>query len=1575
MSTLKRSRARRVLGVLGGVVGCTITFSSAALAGALLHIDTPVARRVASAQVTSLLASTLEGRIAIENIGHIGLDGVGGINARVYDPEGTEVLRGQNIRAKMSVVSVLKSVLAGKGDMEVGLSELSIDDANVNLDADAKGNLKLVNAFDPKDKTPSKPGSRGLKLQIERTTLQHAWIHGQMQGAPPIDADANGLRGKVLVAPTQTTIDVEKLAVATRGMPSGANPRGDVEGQLALPSKSGKDMGSELHFVGDVGGIPAAADATMDGPKIDAVVDVRTTAAEKVRALVHEAPLYEAVSAHAEVHGEIPNLGAKAHVQVGKGNVDVNGKIALAHDGQKDTQVDADITANDIDVHAFAPTAPASSLGAVSKVKLVAKEDGTIVGEFSLALAPGKIGVNIVPAATLAGDFANTKAGQRVRAKGHVAESGAPTDLTIDMHPENETIANSQSIVDFDAHTTVPNLDGITRVGPIAKGRGKLHASGKIKLGDQVLDAKLTADLDDVQKDTTASLRHGNVQAKATGPLANPFIDATFEGEGLSAAGLRFAHVGVRSRGEATSPELHATLEPGDNQTPHVQVRAAVAAGGVTTIKDIQLAISKDDVAVVTKVAVVRIQGGNVSVERGVIEGLGQPMTVDARMSPGKLAIKAGSKDLDLAKLAHLVNAENKVKKGHLALDVDMAVAKNGADGHVLLDLSQGSFEGLNAEAHGHIDAAIHDRKVFANVRAELGDAGYVYLNTSTIELAGAPLDQASWMNASGKAELDAHLDLAKAAALVPEQQLPVGEAGGQLVVEGTIGRDRPNENPEVSLSLQTRGLVLAGKSAPTSHVDGTEVVDVPPWRVTGIDVGVDASVDADTGQAQLAARLNDAHGQLVAFDSKADLPYSELLAHPETAAKRMQTVAFKAKVIVPKRKVDSLPTMAGTKGMRGTIDLDFAAEGTLRQPKLALTAHAEGIKSARSPLTTRVDTEINATYDGTLGDVKLKIATPRGGEILAGDAQIHAKVDDLLDHTGDSALPWDASANVKLASFPLQTIQQIGDAQVKGNLSGTVTLVDLHKNAKAQADLKVVDLQVADAKYKGATLKAAVGDGDSGNATVDLRIDQVDGFVAAKVVAPMSWGARLAPEMDDTRRFELALQAKKFRIAAAQPFLEGTFDELDGKLDADVKVAAGGAEPPRFGGQMKLTEGLLQSPALGEELHGVQATVDVHEDGTITVNDVVAHGTSGRIEAKGQAKMNGIKFDNASLAIRVPQRQAMPIAVQGVEVGEGFGEINLKAKAVPKGIDLAVDVPRWHMTLPDTSKNTVQELNESEDIRIGVHRRSDKKLVLLPIDAEDLNPEQPRPTDAMQMTVNVHLGDDIEIKKGTGLKVGLDGNVQVQVTDAAHVSGEIRLKSGILEVQGKRFAIEKGTVAFVGDDPANPQLVVTASWGAPDGTLIYADFVGPLKTGKVILRSEPSRPKNEILALILFGTADGMNNNSSNKSDPASQAVGTGGGVASQGLNSAVQDLTGMDKAQFRVDTSTNNPRPELEYQISKSIAVGVAYVMGIPPPDQPDNIFAKTDWRFRRNWSLQTLLGTQYGTTVVDAVWQKRY
>src|SRR6185295_7905977 len=117
-----------------------------------------------------------------------------------------------------------------------------------------------------------------------------------------------------------------------------------------------------------------------------------------------------------------------------------------------------------------------------------------------------------------------------------------------------------------------------------------------------------------------------------------------------------------------------------------------------------------------------------------------------------------------------------------------------------------------------------------------------------------------------------------------------------------------------------------------------------------------------------------------------------------------------------------------------------------------------------------------------------------------------------------------------------------VGDAQVKGDVSGEITLTDLHKDARIAVDLTVADLQVANAKYKGGSLKASV---DAKIGKADLRIDQVEGYLAANATVPVQWGARLAPAVDATRPLALGMTARQFRIAAVQPFVEGAVDEL----------------------------------------------------------------------------------------------------------------------------------------------------------------------------------------------------------------------------------------------------------------------------------------------------------------------------------------------------------------------------------------------------------------------------------------------
>jgi hypothetical protein len=60
---------------------------------------------------------------------------------------------------------------------------------------------------------------------------------------------------------------------------------------------------------------------------------------------------------------------------------------------------------------------------------------------------------------------------------------------------------------------------------------------------------------------------------------------------------------------------------------------------------------------------------------------------------------------------------------------------------------------------------------------------------------------------------------------------------------------------------------------------------------------------------------------------------------------------------------------------------------------------------------------------------------------------------------------------------------------------------------------------------------------------------------------------------------------------------------------------------------------------------------------------------------------------------------------------------------------------------------------------------------------------------------------------------------------------------------------------------------------------------------------------------------------------------------------------------------------------QIARDISLQLAFVLGTPPPGtNPDTTYATIDWRFHKNWSLETTFGN-LGSSIADIVWQHRY
>ena len=70
---------------------------------------------------------------------------------------------------------------------------------------------------------------------------------------------------------------------------------------------------------------------------------------------------------------------------------------------------------------------------------------------------------------------------------------------------------------------------------------------------------------------------------------------------------------------------------------------------------------------------------------------------------------------------------------------------------------------------------------------------------------------------------------------------------------------------------------------------------------------------------------------------------------------------------------------------------------------------------------------------------------------------------------------------------------------------------------------------------------------------------------------------------------------------------------------------------------------------------------------------------------------------------------------------------------------------------------------------------------------------------------MNVVLGNEVRLE-GRGIDVTLGGRTVVELAEELRVTGRVDLRGGTIEVHGRRFTVDRGTVTFPeGGDPVTP--------------------------------------------------------------------------------------------------------------------------------------------------------------------------
>jgi len=868
---------------------------------------------------------------------------------------------------------------------------------------------------------------------------------------------------------------------------------------------------------------------------------------------------------------------------------------------------------------------------------------------------------------------------------------------------------------------------------------------------------------------------------------------------------------------------------------------------------------------------------------------------------------------------------------------------------------------GVRGRLTGRASSARYTLNATGNV--DFGQLGWTQLRAVELELPTAVPSRSQWGNVKGELVVNGTLHLEKLAPMLRDAGWPIERTTGTVRFE--VASKHVADDPrglDLSLALDTNGLrVIQQREMPKKFETTADALTSQPLALEGIDIHFSAHAHPRDGETYGTLILRDPRGTLADIQASTRLP--EAWPTGLVGAASLARLPLEIQLEVSRRKLGSLPPLLRPAGLRGRLSLNAKLEGNLQEPQLTAKVSGESLRAAGT--TEPVNVEAQLSYTPERGDCQVDATLARLGSKVAhikttwqGDLR---RVGMLA--SGESGLS--GSADAQLADFPLETLPMIADRQVAGRLSGNLAVKNWGQDAQLNATFASTTLTVSKIPIRELNVSAQT----NANQLLAEVLVKVDGGTAhGSLGSSMHWGKRAVPQL--ARDGTAKLETHAFNLATLSPLVAGSVSELGGMLDAQTQLVVT-PTTTELSGSASLQRGVLQLPAIGQRFSEIAARVTV-AGRNLKVENLTARGVTGRVTGNASASLDGFDLRGAEAHVRINKNEALPLTLEGAALGDIWGNIDATYASPSSGArKLDVDVPVFHLITPDTSGYGLQSLDLPDDIRVGV-RRADGAFVSLPMQPLTPGGKTDDETAAVPLHIRVRLGKDVTVERGDTAQVQLGGELQIVTGGETAVDGRIEIRGGKLDVQGKKFDIERGVVTFQGDDPSNPTITATARWDAPEYT-VYAEYLGDVKSGRIKLHSEPPLSASEIANLLLFGSPEGS---AAGSADPntAALAVGLAGDTAAKGLNQALDDFTKLD-VSARIDTSTGSARPELVFQVSPRVSARVTRDIGTPAAGQPaDRTFLTLELRLKRAWALSAVFG-DHGGSALDLIWRRRY
>jgi autotransporter translocation and assembly factor TamB len=1535
------SRFRKLAGGVGRVALALLVLVLLLPPALLVALRFDAPRAFAARQVDQLLASLFRGRIHLVALERIDLGGAR-VTGSVDDPQGHRVIRFHSVTVRLDVPALLLRVLRDGGSPSViALDEVAIPHVEVALRDDGTGAPTLAHTFDPRSPAPAKtPSEPAPTVSIARIRIGKAWVHGELGSSPHIDAELTDARAKLALDRKAFEVDLSDARSLVRFPAYTLNPHGRLVGRLRVPLGADALL-AHATFTGEAAGTALVAQASLDGQRLAADALIPALGERTVRAFAPDLTLRGTLRVAARAEGTLDALNLTLDTTGEAGELAVRGKL----DTGPPLHANATVTARRWDVSALVASAPKTSIDLEGSAGVDVEQERTR-GRYELAFRRLSVAGKQVPDIATRGSLDARASKLAVDGELTAEETGARLEVNYAVR-----VAGDHGSVEGELRAAVGDSPRLVALAGV-RTRGTVSARARLEFPDPLLSATADAKLEGVERGADR-LGVTRAHVEAFGKLSNPQGRGTVSVARAQVLGRNFSGFRTTFEGTPRKARIELALTREGNERLRAATELGISAG--TLLLTSTTAQFRDRHGVLElAMERARFGEGNVRLDGVVLRGAGSA-SASVTSEPSHLHVAARTERLDVVRLLRLAGVSTPLKGARATLEVKLDRGRS-LDAEVSGELAEIGF--------GKVDAG----KAWFELRAKSdvwsGEIASELVPGARLDVAlrdfnAARLAQPKAELPEGELRVEGRVDLGCMTPLFATiPAVPLESAKGSIDLALDYTRSSVTGPPRLDGHMRTHDLEVVGKREPRPAIgSSTEAIQAAPVVYGGIDFGLDFALDSPSRRLTVRLGAYDAHAALLSLDAEAG-PWPD--GSLSDVAARLVTMPLEAHVTVPTRRLAQLPQPIRPLSLRGKVAGDLSFDGSIAEPHVVANVRASRLSAAGE----RIEGETKPRF-AVLGHVEYR---KTGGQLaVVADATRARALDAELEWTGDLLqVARDPGArdgltvkgHATLDRLDLEGIPALKNRQIEGIVSGTARVAYGASERSVSANLVAHPLRAGQTTLDriNVALDAAPGHlrgaVDAGGRSGTLR---------ANVSSGLAWPARGVPSL--TGDIVASLAARQFRLAALAPLVSGKVNELDGLLDSNLGARVEGGKVT-LSGSGALRDGVLQIPAVGQRFESISARVNV-APAAILIDDVRARGITGGLRGSAKLELDEhLALRELDTQLEIDKAQKIPITLEGVAMGDAWGKIEAHVKNTPDRVAVRIRVPEIHVDVPDTDRAGVQSLEPNENVRIGA-RRADAVFAALPLEPIETPEENPTLVD-----VDVELGS-VWVRRGDLVNAELTGKIHVAAAEKAQVTGRIDLKGGTLDVSGKRFEIESGTVTFTGGDPSNPTVSAVARWNSPAGYVVSATYTGTATKGKLTLTAEPSLSQDEIVNLILFGTPEGAN---ASGGDTASEAVGVAGGTAARGINRAISDLTHLD-IQARVDTSTGAARPELMIPVSPRVSARVTRAIGDPPPgSSPDRTFLTLELRLKRAWALSALLGDR-GASALDLIWRKHY